>query len=129
MVLERIPAYTVWKHAEASWRMWLRAAGINSELASRGPHFTVESMAVQAAVDSQGVALIGDVLVADEIAAGRLVKPFNPNLSTPLTFSFYLLTTHGSAKKAKVEAFRNWLLNGVRRLHEQGAKPSSDVKN
>ena len=33
-----------WKDAEASWRMWLRAAGLHDIDPTRGPHFTMESM-------------------------------------------------------------------------------------
>jgi LysR family glycine cleavage system transcriptional activator len=103
-----------WKDAEASWRMWLLAAGLHDIDPTRGPRFTVENMAVQAALDGHGVALIGDILVADDLAAGRLVRPFDPSLSTPLTFSFYLLSAKDSAEQSKVAAFRDWLLEEAR---------------
>jgi len=103
-----------WKDAEASWRMWLLAAGLHDIDPTRGPRFTMENMAVQAALDGHGVALIGDILVADELAAGRLVRPFDPSLSTPLTFSFYLLSAKDSAEQPKVAAFRDWLLEEAR---------------
>ena len=99
-----------WKDAEASWRMWLLAAGLHDIDPTRGPRFTMENMAVQAAIDGHGVALVGDMLVADDLAAGRLVRPFDPNLSTPLAFSYYLLSAKDSAGQLKVEAFRDWLL-------------------
>ena len=99
-----------WKDAEASWRMWLLAAGLHDIDPTRGPHFTMETMAVQAALDGQGVALIGDILVADDLAAGRLVRPFDPSLSTPLTFSHYLLSAKDGEEQPKVAAFRDWLL-------------------
>ena len=103
-----------WKDAEASWRMWLLAAGLHDIDPTRGPRFTMENMAVQAALDGHGVALIGDILVADDLAAGRLVRPFDPSLSTPLTFSYYLLSAKDSAEQPKVAAFRDWLLEEVR---------------
>ena len=103
-----------WKDAEASWRMWLLAAGLHDIDPTRGPRFTMENMAVQAALDGQGVALIGDVLVADDLASGRLVRPFDPSLSTPLTFSYYLLSAKDSAEQPKVAAFRDWLLEEAR---------------
>ncbi|MEM7223707.1 MAG: transcriptional regulator GcvA [Pseudomonadota bacterium] len=103
-----------WKDAEASWRMWLLAAGLHHIDPTRGPHFTMENMAVQAALDGQGVALTGDILVADDLAAGRLVRPFDPRLSTPLTFSFYLLSAKDGADRPKVAAFREWLLEEAR---------------
>ena len=103
-----------WKDAEASWRMWLLASGLHDIDPTRGPRFTIENMAVQAALDGHGVALIGDILVADDLAAGRLVRPFDPSLSTPLTFSYYLLSAKDSAEQPKVAAFRDWLLEEVR---------------
>ena len=103
-----------WKDAEASWRMWLLAAGLDDIDPTRGPRFTLESMAVQAALDGQGVALVGDMLVADELAAGRLVRPFDRSLSTPLSFSYYLLSPKDSDEQPKVAAFRAWLLEEAR---------------
>lgn len=105
-----------WKDAEASWRMWLLAAGLNDVDPTRGPHFTMESMAVQAALDGQGVALIGDKLVADDVATGRLVRPFDPSLSTPLSFSYYLLSAKDGTERPRVAAFRNWLIEEARIL-------------
>ena len=103
-----------WKDAEASWRMWLLAAGLDDIDPTRGPRFTLETMAVQAAVDAQGVALVGDMLVACELAAGRLVRPFDPSLSTPLSFSYYLLSPKDGTEQPKVAAFRDWLLEEAR---------------
>ncbi len=74
----------------------------------------MESMAVQAALDGHGVALVGDMLVADHLASGRLVRPFDHSLSTPLTFSYYLLSAKDRAEQPKVAAFRNWLLDEAR---------------
>jgi LysR family glycine cleavage system transcriptional activator len=80
----------------------------------RGPHFTQEGMAVHAALDGQGVALIGDKLIEDHLSAGSLVCPFTPEISTPLTFSHYLLSPKGLTSQPKVTAFREWLINEVR---------------
>ena len=47
-----------WKTAEEfapSWRMWLLAAGLKGIDPTRGPRFSMETMAVQAATDGQGV--------------------------------------------------------------------------
>ncbi len=109
-----------WKEAEASWRMWLLAAGLHDINPTRGPRFTVEQMALQAAIDGQGVALIGDMMAAEEIAAGRLLYPFDPKLTTPLSFSFYLLSAKGSIAEPKVEAFRSWLLEEVSASRNEG---------
>ncbi|MEM7169260.1 MAG: transcriptional regulator GcvA [Pseudomonadota bacterium] len=115
-----------WKEAEPSWRMWLLAAGLTSIDPSRGPRFTWESMAVKAALDGQGVALMGDKLVADDLASGRLVRPFDASLNTPLTFSYYLLTRTG-AVPPKVEAFRTWLLEEAAKQISDAADPKGDI--
>ncbi|MEE8308691.1 MAG: transcriptional regulator GcvA [Gammaproteobacteria bacterium] len=111
-----------WKDAEASWRMWLLAAGMHDIDPTRGPHFSMENMAVQAAIDGQGVALVGDILVADDLATDRLVRPFDPNLSTPLSFSYYLLCAKDSASLPRVAAFRKWLLEEARASRPQARR-------
>ena len=58
------------KDAEASWRMWLLTAGLHDIAPTGGPRFTMENMAVQAAIDGYCVALVGDILMADDFAAG-----------------------------------------------------------
>jgi LysR family glycine cleavage system transcriptional activator len=108
-----------WKDAEASWRMWLLAAGLDDIDPTRGPRYTMETMAVEAARDGQGVALVGDMLVADDLAAGRLVRPFDPDLSTPLTFSYYLLSAKDGARQPKTAAFRDWLLEESRKARPE----------
>ncbi len=113
-----------WKDAEASWRMWLLAAGLNDIPPTRGPHFTMENMAVQAAIDGHGVALIGDILVADELAAGRLVRPFDSSFSTPLTFAYYLLSAKDSAAQPRVRAFREWLIEEARASRPEAGEAS-----
>ena len=99
-----------WTEAEATWRMWLLAAGLHEIDPARGPRFNMESMAIQSAVDGHGVALVGELLVADHLAAGRLVRPFDQSLSTPLTFAFFLLSAKDRADVPKIAAFRDWLM-------------------
>lgn len=94
------------------WRMWLRAAGVATCDLSRGPTFTLASMAVEAAIDGQGVALVGDVLVADDIAAGRLVRPFE--LGFAVDFAYYVVCPLATAERPRVVAFREWLLEEAR---------------
>jgi LysR family glycine cleavage system transcriptional activator len=74
---------------------------------------------VQAAVDGQGVALVGKVLVADDIAAGRLVRPFE--LSFPVLFAYNIVSPLASADNPRVVAFREWLLEEARLSRGQAA--------
>lgn len=94
------------------WRTWLLAAGVNLANPMRGPIFTDSSMLIQAAMAGQGVALARGVLAADELAAGRLVRPFT--LSLPTEYAYYLVYPAESAEQPKVAAFRNWIISEAR---------------
>ncbi len=95
------------KDGYPDWRMWLAAAGVKNFDVERGPRFTMASMAVQAAIAGQGVALAGSVLVEDDVAAGRLVNPFE--LRFPVKFAYYVVCPEATVNQPRVVAFRNWL--------------------
>ncbi len=102
-----------WKmesEAAPSWRMWLRAAGVSDVDPEKGPRFSMESMAVQAAIAGQGVALTDRSLTGDDLAAGRLVRPFGLALSDETAFCYYVVYPEANAKLAKVRAFRDWVM-------------------
>ena len=91
------------------WGAWLRAAGQPLQLAE-GPRMTFDlaMMAVQAAVDGQGVCIGRSTYVEDDLRAGRLVAPFGLRLKDEL--GFYLVTPDETAESKKIVAFRAWLL-------------------
>ena len=99
------------------WRMWLLAAGVEGVDAERGPRFNDAGLILQTAIAGQGVALAADVLVADDLAAGRLVRPFK--LSVPVDFGYYIVCPEEKAKERKVAAFAAW-------LHEEAALMAGD---
>ena len=96
-----------------SWRMWLRAAGVEGVDVERGPRFSVHGMALEAAIAGQGVALTGAALVEGDLKAGRLVRPFPPSASQATAFCYYLVYPEAKAGDAKVMAFRDWVLGEV----------------
>ena len=91
------------------WNRWLSAAGESATLAE-GPRLTFDlaMMAVQAAVDGQGVCIGRSTYVADDLRAGRLVAPFALRLKDEL--GFYLVTPHETADSKKIVALRAWLM-------------------
>lgn len=93
-----------------TWEMWLRAAGVKGVDASRGPRFTADAMAVQAAIDGVGVALVSSAVVADDLAARRLVRPFPPTEHERTNFCYYLVRPPANDRDPKVKAFRDWML-------------------
>ena len=99
--------------AALSWRMWLRAAGVEGVDAERGPRFSIEGMALEAAIAGQGVALASAALVDGDLKAGRLVRPFPASLSQATAFSYYLVYPEAKSGDPKVMAFRDWVLAEV----------------
>ena len=101
-------------HDEATvdWRAWLLAAGVEGVDAERGITVTDSSMLLRAAIAGQGVALARSVLADDEIASGRLVRPFD--VDVPAEFAYYLAYPEESAGRTDVAAFREWILEEAR---------------
>lgn len=93
----------------SDWGAWLRTAGQSPQLADGSRlTFDLAMMAVQAAVDGQGVCIGRSTYVDDDLRAGRLVVPFDLRLKDEL--GFYLVTPHETAQAKKIVAFRTWLL-------------------
>ena len=93
-----------------NWRMWMQAAGVKDFNDTRGLHFSQTSLAVQAAIDGHGVALGDSTLVADDLASGRLVKPFELSLRSPAQFAYHLITRRDMADRPMTRAFRDWII-------------------
>src|SRR5512132_4037036 len=99
---------------------------------------------LQAAMDGRGVALGQMLIVAGDIAAGRLVPPLSFRL--PTGCSYYIVCLPAAADRPKIIAFRKWVMeelngpNGSREVAADdrsrprearlgpGATPNSDVQ-
>lgn len=90
------------------WSMWARAAGIEDLKVDRGPRFSVENMAIEAAINAEGVALVSHTAVVEDLKAGRLIKPFDLSVKTDI--AYWLACPHGHMRRAKVRVFCEWLL-------------------
>ncbi|HUB94470.1 MAG TPA: transcriptional regulator GcvA [Stellaceae bacterium] len=103
------------------WRLWLTAAGLPVSLAlRRGLSFDQGFMALQAAIDGLGVALGTRSLVAADIAAGRLVMPFD--LVLPADAGYYVVAPEETADTAKIARFRDWLVRSVAQAAPEGSR-------
>ena len=90
-----------------TWEAWLRGAGVNGIDVKRGLHFSQTLTAAQAALDGQGVALLGQTCLLDDLAAGRLIRPFT--LGFTASFACWLVCPGALFDQSKVRAFRTWL--------------------
>jgi LysR family transcriptional regulator, glycine cleavage system transcriptional activator len=90
------------------WQGWLRMAGVTNVDVHRGPVFLSSVLAMQAAVQGEGVVLARSALAADDLANGRLVKPFD--LSLPSDAAYYAVYPPRAIERRRVKVFRDWLL-------------------
>ena len=90
------------------WPRWLVAAGVDGVDTSRGPAFSDSGLLIQAAITGLGVAMAQDAMVADDLAAGRLVKPFD--LVVPVDAGYYVVCPEETATRPRIAAFRQWIM-------------------
>lgn len=108
---------------QPGWREWLVAAGVSGVDSERGPRFGNAVLAVEAALDRQGVALALKPLVEADLAAGRLIIPFD--IAVPSPFAYFLVARKAVAARAPVVAFREWLLAQTAPVNASGT-PGAD---
>jgi LysR family glycine cleavage system transcriptional activator len=89
------------------WSTWLDAAGIKDVDVSRGPVLNQASMAIDAAVDGQGLALARTALASWDLIGGRLVRPFELALRVP--YAYWIVCPKAAAGLPKITAFSQWL--------------------
>ena len=95
---------------ERWWRAWFAAAGLpDADLAAKpGVELDVEQHAVTAAIAGHGVAISSPLFFEQDIAAGRLLQPFELVVRDQRDYWLTYPTTLRSSEK--IRAFRAWLL-------------------
>lgn len=94
----------------AEWEQWLAGAGAPEVNVRRGLIFALTTLGYQAAVDGQGVILGLASLVRDDIAAGRLVIPFQPP-PEKRQYAYHIVRRARVPLRAAAETFRQWLID------------------
>ena len=90
------------------WRLWRASVGLEPDAeGAPGPTYSDPSLAFDAAISEQGVLLAADMMSADAISDGRLVRPFEHPVEGPN--GYWLATAKGRRESNKVRAFRAWL--------------------
>ncbi|MFK3820313.1 LysR substrate-binding domain-containing protein [Pseudomonas sp. NPDC089407] len=74
---------------------------------ARNLRFNQTSLAIDAAISGQGIALASLAFVGDDIAAGRLIQVFNQQLK--LDKSFYLVWPRKMKQSDSLSIVQNWL--------------------
>ncbi|MEX0285476.1 MAG: LysR substrate-binding domain-containing protein [Paracoccaceae bacterium] len=87
------------------WDLWLRSTGQEGIMLQYAASFDVDDAALRAAVAGMGMVLCPDFMVADDVAAGRLV----PLDGAPAETLGYYLIQRGHRETGLSERFVRWL--------------------
>ena len=91
----------------ASWKDWFHVAGLPQGSWIAGVQVGDSGMAMQAAIDGLGIAIGYLELAEADLAAGRLIRPFD--LRVRHSFSYYLVYPAVRRNEPDLAAFRNWI--------------------
>ncbi len=95
------------------WQDWFAAAGVQDFDPSQRPdnHLGAQQFEGTAAMAGQGFALINPYFFPGDLAAGRLIQPFD--LLATSERGYWLVYPKARRRSPKIEAFRDWVLSEI----------------
>ena len=102
------------------WLQFVRNAGLKVDV-ERGLVVDTAVLAAQYALSGQGIALVDPNLFAEEIASGRLVKPYEATLDAG--YGYYLTTPPEGLGDTAIGLFRSWLIERFGRRAVEARPP------
>lgn len=89
------------------WKLWLQAQGLDDGQAHYGTAYGDDLLTVKAAIEGQGLALLNNVYVRQDLAAERLVRVLDTNW--PTKFAYYAVGLPETFQRPAVSALVRWL--------------------
>lgn len=105
-----------------NWGDWARSAGHAEKAVPSTLTFSLSSAAIDAALAGRGLVLAPMAMTTSDLAAGRLVLPFDHRLQLPQPY--FLAWDRASLNKPFGREFQQWVLAAGRR---QAAVSSGDI--
>lgn len=103
-----------------NWANWLRHLGVGGVDLSSGPVFSQTSLAIDAAVSGQGIALARSALAALDLKASRLIRPVTETVAA--SFAYWIVCPKATAELPKIARLRTWLQDEA--TADQGSFPT-----
>ncbi len=91
----------------SDWDLWCEARGVDGRNARYGPSFKGDFLIVKAAVEGQGLALLSDVYVKEELRSNQLVKACKA--AWPVNFAYYAVALPVTFERPAIKSFIAWL--------------------
>ncbi|MGI9479791.1 MAG: transcriptional regulator GcvA [Hyphomicrobiaceae bacterium] len=89
------------------WEDWFLENGVQPNTERRGIRFSSADHSIDAAEEGAGVLLATELIVADDLKKGRLVKLFD--ITTQTRRAMYFVCPAGREDVPKIKMYRNWL--------------------
>jgi LysR family transcriptional regulator, glycine cleavage system transcriptional activator len=99
------------------WASWLKAARVTSIDPYAGQKYESSVLAYQAAIEGHGVAMGQKVLVENDVAAGRLVYPYDFTLDMG-SYTYYFVCRVDVPSSPALATFRDWLVEASSTAHD-----------
>ncbi len=93
---------------KTDWSLWLAKQDSAKWVMKKNQHFDTMDLAITAAIQGLGVAIADETLVAEDIRAGRLMRPYAQSVKTGASYRLVLRASQNNA--AGLAAFRTGLL-------------------
>lgn len=98
--------------SERDWWSWLEANEVTNVDPTTGEQYDSYDLAMNTAMQGQGIALGMEPFVTRDLDAGLLVEPF-PSRRIYTEGSWYLVCRREKAQTEKISVFRDWLLHEI----------------
>lgn len=89
-----------------NWAAWFKAAGCAVDVPA-GPRLGDDTAILQAVLDSHGVALGRSRLVAEDIASGKLIQPFDIHLTA--SHAYWIVRPKSADVSPAISAVERWI--------------------
>jgi LysR family glycine cleavage system transcriptional activator len=112
----------------SSWGLWFESFGQARTAAAGGPTFSQTSLAIDAAEQGLGVALVPKLLIEDALCKGSLVLAAPAVCQLDVGAGFYLLTGHTAPPQSPIARVIDWLIaetQGQTEAHDSITEPAS----
>ncbi len=106
------------RHAPGDWSLWLAKAKLDESRIAKRSVFEYYAFALQAALDGAGVAIGLHPYIVDDLAAGRLVMPFD--LTVTKKQGWFLTFRDAVRDEPAFVAFRDWVRKEARSERHSG---------
>jgi LysR family glycine cleavage system transcriptional activator len=107
----------------ATWQHWFAAAGLKLKVRPVAD-FNDGGLMLQAAEHGIGITLARDVLAADALADGRLVRLSPVSVDVPESRGYYLVYPPPLKRWPPLAALRGWLFDELERAQAPRARPA-----